>query len=94
MARIDEYNKEAADLAQESLQSSSIVSDNHDDPAKMKDVDLENQAHPIIQSDSDSDGIGRQIELEAGNSIKYRTCSWQKVLLCFACFQCFVILHV
>jgi hypothetical protein len=23
--------------------------------------------------------IGKQIELEAGNAIKYRTCSWQKV---------------
>ena len=23
--------------------------------------------------------VGKQMELEAGNSIKYRTCSWQKV---------------
>lgn len=34
---------------------------------------------------SDGDGasvsIGKQIELEAGNAIQYRTCSWQKVRL-------------
>lgn len=29
--------------------------------------------------DSDKDGVGRQIELEADAAIKYRTCSWQKV---------------
>ena len=23
--------------------------------------------------------VGKQMELEAGNSIKYRSCSWQKV---------------
>lgn len=26
-----------------------------------------------------SDAIGKQMEMEAGNAIKYRTCSWQKV---------------
>lgn len=30
-------------------------------------------------SDEDSIGIGKQIELEKDNAIKYRTCSWQKV---------------
>lgn len=25
--------------------------------------------------------VGKQLELEAENAIKYRTCSWQKVLL-------------
>ena len=31
-------------------------------------------------TDSDSDlTVGKQMELEAGNAIKYRTCSWQKV---------------
>jgi hypothetical protein len=28
--------------------------------------------------DSRSDILGKQIELEAGNALKYRTCSWQK----------------
>lgn len=33
-----------------------------------------------IGSDSDSQlSVGKQVELEASNAIKYRTCSWQKV---------------
>lgn len=32
------------------------------------------------ESDQDSQlGVGKQLELEATNSIKYRTCSWHKV---------------
>ena len=32
------------------------------------------------QSDEDASiNVGKQIELEAGNAIQYRTCSWQKV---------------
>ena len=52
----------------------SLGSDNSAE--RMKDKDLENQQQG---SDSESGEIGRQIELEAENSIKYRTCSWQKV---------------
>lgn len=55
------------------------IADSHD-CSQLKDVDLEHQAHPVAQSDSDLEVVGKQIELEAGNSIKYRTCSWQKVL--------------
>ena len=29
--------------------------------------------------DPETDSVGKQMELEASNSIKYRTCSWQKV---------------
>jgi hypothetical protein len=29
--------------------------------------------------ESGEDILGKQIELEAGNAIQYRTCSWQKV---------------
>ena len=33
------------------------------------------------ESDDDSTlSVGKQLELEATNSIKYRTCSWQKVI--------------
>lgn len=33
-----------------------------------------------VIADSDSQlSVGKQLELEATNSIKYRTCSWQKV---------------
>ena len=37
---------------------------------------------PGVVGDSDADSaisVGKQVELEATNSIKYRTCSWQKV---------------
>ena len=34
-----------------------------------------------VPADSDAqDEITRLLELEAGNAIKYRTCSWQKVI--------------
>ena len=42
---------------------------------------------PIVSgtaTDSDSDSamsVNKQVELESANSIKYRTCSWQKVRL-------------
>ena len=32
-----------------------------------------------VTRESDQLDVGKQIELEQGNSIKYRTCSWQKV---------------
>jgi hypothetical protein len=31
--------------------------------------------------------IGKQMELEADNAIKYRTCSWQKVCVCPYCVR-------
>ena len=38
-------------------------------------------AENVLNDDgTDSDiSIGKQMEMEAGNAIKYRTCSWQKV---------------
>ena len=34
-----------------------------------------------VATDSDSvDEISRLVEMEAGNEIKYRTCTWQKVI--------------
>lgn len=46
--------------------------------------------------DADSDAsitIGRQIELEANNAIKYRTCSWQKTAaLLFSEYICLAIM--
>lgn len=32
-----------------------------------------------LSDDSSGVSIGKQMELEAGNAIKYRTCSWPKV---------------
>ena len=69
--------------------------DRRDDPAyndkdvsKLKDLDdLESQGrrrsshHHVtaVDSSSTTESVGRQIEMESENSIKYRTCSWQKV---------------
>ena len=41
-----------------------------------------NRIAPLLtDSDSDTDlSVGKQLELEATNSIKYRTCSWPKVI--------------
>lgn len=37
----------------------------------------------LAESDSDSvASVGKQMEQEASNAIKYRTCSWQKVISC------------
>lgn len=64
----------ALEWSRDAPRSSSV---SNTSPDKLK-LDLENQSR-TVQSDSDTDDVGRQIELEAGNSIKYRTCSWQKV---------------
>lgn len=37
----------------------------------------------IGDADDASLTVGKQLELEATNSIKYRTCSWQKVMCSF-----------
>ncbi|KAL2819004.1 transmembrane amino acid transporter protein-domain-containing protein [Aspergillus cavernicola] len=68
------------------------ASDNSAD--RIKDKDLERQRQqPGGESDSDSGEIGRQIELEAENSIKYRTCSWQKTAaLLFSEYICLAIM--
>jgi hypothetical protein len=39
----------------------------------------------LASDESGSDILGKQIEMELGNAIKYRTCSWQKVSwMCFS----------
>lgn len=65
--------------------------------------DPEKQADPLrkmsrvggaLNTDSDIDStlsVGKQIELEQTQSIKYRTCSWQKVVLFHSdcsCLEC------
>lgn len=61
------------------------LSDKVEQDPKLKDFDLEGQgrrlshSHVALDSSSTSESVGRQIELEAENGIKYRTCSWQKV---------------
>ncbi|KAF2722553.1 hypothetical protein K431DRAFT_283695 [Polychaeton citri CBS 116435] len=47
----------------------------------------------ISGSLSEQGGIGKQMELEAGNAIKYRTCSWQKTAaLLFSEYICLAIM--
>lgn len=44
-------------------------------------------------SDEESVSVGKQIELEAGNAIQYRTCSWQKTAaLLFSEYICLAIM--
>jgi hypothetical protein len=64
------------------------LSDKSEQDPKLKDFDIEGQGrrgsqHHVtaIDSSSTTESIGRQIELESDNTIKYRTCSWQKVRL-------------
>ncbi|RDW71952.1 hypothetical protein BP5796_07986 [Coleophoma crateriformis] len=46
-----------------------------------------------VSSDSGSDILGKQIEMEADNAIKYRTCSWQKTAaLLFSEYICLAIM--
>jgi hypothetical protein len=59
------------------------TSSNEKSYEKDKAYDAEAAAgNPIPMNDGSSDAsfsIGKQIEMEANNAIKYRTCSWQKV---------------
>ena len=66
--------------------NSTELSDVSEQEPKLKDFDIENQPrrssqHNVtaIDSLSTTETIGRQIEIESENTIKYRTCSWQKV---------------
>lgn len=43
---------------------------------------LKSSTNPATAGDSDAESaldVAKQMEMEAGNAIKYRTCSWQKV---------------
>lgn len=62
------------------------LSDMSEQEPKLKDFDIESQPrrgsqHNVTAIDSLSmkESIGRQIDIESENTIKYRTCSWQKV---------------
>jgi hypothetical protein len=61
--------------------------DSNDKVAYEKESSYDAEAAGILApvGDSGSDAsitIGKQIEMEANNAIKYRTCSWQKVCRC------------
>ncbi|PYH44442.1 putative neutral amino acid permease [Aspergillus saccharolyticus JOP 1030-1] len=71
----------------------SSVPDHNTLTDEMKHSDLENQKYqPGSSSDSEGE-VDRQIQLEAENSIKYRTCSWQKTAaLLFSEYICLAIM--
>lgn len=52
---------------------------NKDAGARIAPVLPHLQGYDFGSDDNSSDILGKQIELEAENSIQYRTCSWQKV---------------
>jgi hypothetical protein len=69
-----------------SIDASPDLSDKSEHEPKLKDFDVEGQGrhgnqHDITDVDgsSTSENVGRQIDMESENTIKYRTCSWQKV---------------
>ncbi|KAL2006150.1 hypothetical protein VTN00DRAFT_9804 [Thermoascus crustaceus] len=79
--------------------STSVSDNSRNDPANPKgDYDIERQQSLKrgIRSGSESidkASVGRQIELEAENAIKYRTCSWQKTAaLLFSEYICLAIM--
>lgn len=70
------------------LNCSPDLSDKSEDDPKLKEYDVEGQGrrgsrHHVdaVDASSTTESIGRQIELESENTIKYRTCSWQKVCM-------------
>jgi hypothetical protein len=70
----------------DSADNSDSYFNNSPDPTKDKhDYDVEGaggarRSSLLPQDSSDASfDVGKQIELEAENSIKYRTCSWKKV---------------
>lgn len=75
------HTSKALEGSRDDTRSSSSSERPEPSPDKLKKLDVESQSQKAAQSDSESNDIGRQIELEAGNSIKYRTCSWEKVCL-------------
>lgn len=63
------------------------LNDKSEQNQKLKDIEqgqgrrLSHHHVTAVDSSSTSESVGRQIEMESENTIKYRTCSWQKVRL-------------
>ncbi|OQE38000.1 hypothetical protein PENCOP_c009G06476 [Penicillium coprophilum] len=75
------------------------LSDKSEQDPKLKDFDIEGQGRrglqhvAAIDSSSTTESIGRQIDMESENTIKYRTCSWQKTAaLLFSEYICLAIM--
>ncbi|EKV17426.1 hypothetical protein PDIG_15500 [Penicillium digitatum PHI26] len=76
------------------------LSDKSEQEPKLKDFDIEGQGccgsqHNVTTVDGSSitESIGHQIKMESENTIKYRTCSWQKTAaLLFSEYICLAIM--
>jgi hypothetical protein len=54
-------------------------------PEKSYDAEAGLGGHSAHDDSDESITIGKQIEMEADNAIKYRTCSWPKVCILALC---------
>ena len=86
MAGLKESTKPAGWDHDRTSNTSPELSDKSEQDPKLKDFDVEGQGrrdsrHHVtaIDGSSTTESVGRQIEMESENTIKYRTCSWQKV---------------
>lgn len=62
--------------------NTNLNNNNHDlfgKDAEKQSLDNGRRGSNMDSSDEASVSVGKQIQLEAGNAIQYRTCSWQKV---------------
>ena len=86
MAGLNESAKPVGWDHDRDINASPDLSDKSERDPKLKDFDLEGQGrrgsqHNVtaIDGSSTTESVGRQIDMESENTIKYRTCSWQKV---------------
>ena len=61
------------------------VFDHHHRPSDLENQTGRRKSLTLNPTDSDSEilSVNKQIELEQGNAIQYRTCSWKKVWFFF-----------
>lgn len=96
MARLEDSTAMAEPV--DSDHSPDLSDKDHD--SKLKDYDVEGQGRrrssrvtALGDGSSTTESVGRQIEMEAENTIKYRTCSWQKTAaLLFSEYICLAIM--
>jgi hypothetical protein len=86
MAGLNESTRPVGWDHDRNIDASPDLSDKSEHDPKLKDFDVEGQGRngsrndiTAIDGSSTTESVGRQIDMESENTIKYRTCSWQKV---------------
>lgn len=86
MAGLNESTKPIGWDHDRNIDISPDLSGKSEQDPKLKDFDVEGQGRrssrhhaTSIDGSSSTESVGRQIDMESENTIKYRTCSWQKV---------------